>query len=184
LWTGTVYEPRDQALATLFCIERGSIRDAGKAVTVSNGVAFSRDSRTLYHADTTSHKIMAYEFDVSTGRIGAGRLFKQFSMEKAHDYGGRPDGAAVDSENAYWCAMYEGGRLLRLSPAGDVLSEIKLPVRCPTMMAFGGADMRTLFITSARHRRSKEELQEHPLSGYVLSLQVDVPGCPEPAYIP
>lgn len=183
LWTGTIYEPRDQQLGSLFCIERGLIRDCAKAVTVSNGVAFSPDNRTLYHADTTAHRIMAYDFDVSDGSLGAGRLFKQFSTDKSHHYGGRPDGAAVDSEGAYWCAMFEGGRILRLSPAGDILREISLPVRCPTMVAFGGTDLRTLYITTARHNRPAAEVTQHPLSGCVLSLQVDVAGRPEAAYV-
>jgi sugar lactone lactonase YvrE len=184
LWVGTIYEPRDHALGSLFCVERGAIRDARKPVTVSNGVAFSVDHRTMYHADTTAHRITAYDYDVVTGQTGSGRVFKQFSTDKSHQYGGRPDGAAVDSEDAYWCAMYEGGRILRLSPSGDVLREIALPVRCPTMIAFGGADLRTLYITSARHNRSADELAQHPFSGCVLTLKVDVAGRPEPAYMP
>jgi sugar lactone lactonase YvrE len=183
LWAGSLYEPRDKPGASLFCVERGVIRNAGNPVTVSNGVAFSLDRRTLYHADTTAHRITAYDFDLASGQIGSGRIFKQFSTDKSNNYGGRPDGAAVDSEGAYWCAMYEGGRLLRLSPAGEVLREVLLPVRCPTMIAFGGADLKTLFITTARHNRPEEELQKMPLSGCVLTMQVDVPGLIEPPYI-
>jgi sugar lactone lactonase YvrE len=182
LWVGTIYEPRDQALAPLFCIERGALRDSGNRVTVSNGVAFSIDRRTLYHADTTAHKITAYDFDVATGQLGASRVFRQFSMDKSQGYAGRPDGAAVDVEDAYWCAMYEGGRLLRLSAGGEVLTEVPLPARCPTMIAFGGADLRTLYITTARYRRSEAELLQYPLSGCVLSIRVEVPGCLEPGY--
>jgi sugar lactone lactonase YvrE len=115
--------------------------------------------------------------------VGNGRLFKQFSTDKSNNYGGRPDGAAVDSEGAYWCAMYEGGRLLRLAPTGEILQEISLPVRCPTMVAFGGNDLKTLYITTARHNRQTMELAEFPLSGYVLKMDVDVPGRIEPAYI-
>jgi len=183
LWVGTLYEPRDRPGATLYCVDRGVIRDVGNPVTVSNGVAFSVDNSILYHADTTAHCIRTYDFDVGTGRLGKSRIFKQFSTDKTKDYGGRPDGAVVDSENAYWCAMYEGGRLLRLAANGDVLDEIHLPVRCPTMMAFGGEDLRTLFVTTARHNRSDEELKMYPLSGCVLSLHVDVPGRIEPAYL-
>jgi len=183
LWVGTLYEPRDQALGGLFCLERGQIRDTGKRVTVSNGIAFSQDHRTLYHADTTAHRITAYPFDLERGQLGEGRLFHQFSTDKLHNYGGRPDGAAVDSEGAYWCAMFEGGRIVRFSPSGELLREIHLPVRCPTMIAFGGADLRTLYITSACHHRSVTELAQHPLSGCVLSVQVDVAGCIEHAYV-
>ncbi|MGN6388129.1 MAG: SMP-30/gluconolactonase/LRE family protein, partial [Burkholderiaceae bacterium] len=87
-----------------------------------------------------------------------------------------------DSENAYWSALFEGGRLLRLSPSGEILREIPLPVRCPTMMAFGGDDLRTLYVTSASRNRPAEELARLPLSGCVLSLRVDVPGRIEPAF--
>ncbi len=183
LWVGTLYEPRDKEAAPLFCVEQGVIRDSGKRATVSNGVAFSLDQRTLYHSDTTSHRIMAYDFDVANGIAGSARLFQQFSTDRSSGYGGRPDGAAVDSEGAYWCAMFEGGRLLRFSPEGTLLREIKLPVRCPTMLAFGGDDLRTIYITSGRHGRSAEELVQYPLSGHVLSLRVDIPGQIEPAYL-
>lgn len=183
LWVGSLYEPRDQPLAPLFCVEHGTVRDTGIRATVSNGLAFSLDNRTLFHADTTAHRITAYEFDVSTGQIGKGRLFKQFSTDRSHQYGGRPDGAAVDQEDGYWCAMYEGARLLRLSPRGEVVREVALPVRCPTMVAFGGPDLRTLFVTSARQNRPDGELAQYPLSGCVLALRVDVPGCPEPTYL-
>jgi sugar lactone lactonase YvrE len=78
--------------------------------------------------------------------------------------------------------MFEGGRVLRISPSGEILREIALPVRCPTSVAFGGTDLRTLYITSASHGRSAEELARHPLSGKVLSIRVDVAGREEPEY--
>lgn len=182
LWVGTLSDDRSKQQGNLFCLERGAIRKAGKPVTVSNGLAFSPDNRTMYHADTTPHTIRAYDFDPATGTLGDGRVFKQFSTDKSENYGGRPDGAAVDSEGAYWCAMYEGGRVLRLSPSGEILREIALPVRCPTMVAFGGPDLRTLYITSVRHKRPEEELKRLPYSGCVLALRVDIAGLPEHAY--
>jgi sugar lactone lactonase YvrE len=183
-WVGTMYEPRDRQLGQMFYLERGVVKLAWSGhMTVSNGLAFSPDNRTLYHADTTSHVIESHEFDLASGQVGAPRLFKQFSTDRIHNYGGRPDGAAVDSEGAYWCAMIEGGRLLRLSPTGNILREVALPLRCPTMLAFGGPDLRTLYITSISHNRSEAELAQWPLSGCVLSLPVEVAGRPEPAYI-
>lgn len=184
LWVGTLCDARDRPSGALYCVERGVIRYVGNPVTVSNGLAFSAENHTLYHADTTAHRIMAYDFDLEHAQLNNSRLFQQFSTERSVNYGGRPDGAAVDSEDTYWCAMYEGARLLRLSPAGELLQEIALPVRCPTMVAFGGDDLRTLYITTARNGRSDTEVQQHPLSGYVLSLRVDAPGRIEPPYIP
>lgn len=184
LWVGSLRDQRDGPLAALYCVDQDVIRDAGPRATVSNGVAFSPDARTLYHTDTSAHAIHAYPFDASCGNLGARRLFHQFASDRnAPDYGGRPDGAAVDAEGAYWCAMYEGGRLLRLAADGTPLHEIRLPVRCPTMLAFGGADLRTLYVTTVRHGRPSAELREFPWSGYLLSLRVDVPGCVENAYI-
>jgi sugar lactone lactonase YvrE len=82
--------------------------------------------------------------------------------------------------------MFEGARLLRLSPAGQVLQELPLPVRCPTMPCFGGPDLRTLYITTSREKRSATELAREPLAGRVLFTRVDVPGlpahCVHPAY--
>jgi len=184
LWTGTIYEPRDRELASLFCVERGHLRDAGHAVTTSNGVAFSNDQRRMYHANTPAHRIDAYDFDLSTGLTSNKQLFKQFNSDKtSENYGGRPDGAAVDSENAYWCAMFEGGRILRLSSNGEILQEIMVPARCPTMIAFGGADLRTLYITTGRKGRSTEEIAQYPLSGCLLSVRVSVAGTPEFPYV-
>ena len=93
-------------------------------------------------------------------------------------YGGRPDGAAVDLQGNYWCAMFEGQQLLELSPQGDLIAVFPLPVRCPTMPCFGGPDLRTLYVTSASHNRPPGELDELPWSGRVISARVDVPGLP------
>lgn len=184
-WVGTIYEPRDAQLAEMLCLERGQLRQVWHGgSTVSNGLAFGLDGHTLMQADTTSHQIRRRSFDAASGTVGPAQVVREFSMLKDAGYGGRPDGAAVDSEGAYWCAMFEGGKLLRMTTDGDVLQEIALPVRCPTMLCFGGADLKTLYVTSASQNRSAEELANWPLSGAVLSLRVSVAGRPETAYLP
>jgi sugar lactone lactonase YvrE len=183
-WVGTIYEPRDRQAAQMYCLERGQLRlvwDGG--MTVSNGLGFSPDGAWLYHADTTSHRIDRYPFDLARGGVGPAQRFAEFSTERGAGYGGRPDGAAVDSEGAYWCAMFEGGQLLRFAPDGTLLRRVALPVRCPTMLAFGGADLRTLYVTSAGAKRPAAERAQYPLSGCLLSLRVDVAGRPEPLYL-
>ncbi len=183
LWVGSIHEPRDGPNATLYRITGGRVTDAHVPVTVSNGLAFSPDNRTLYHADTTAHCIKAYEFDLPSGTLGAHRVFRQFDSTRGSKYEGRPDGAAVDSEGAYWVAMYEGGRILRLSPNGDLLDELVLPAKCPTMVAFGGEDMRTLFITTVSANRPAEEIKRYPASGKVLQTRVGVRGRVEPEFV-
>lgn len=181
-WVGTIYEPRDPPLAALYCYRDGELKRVADGITTSNGLAWSPDSHTMYWSDTKAHTIYAFDFDASTGTPSNKRVFASFPVKQLNQdlatYGGRPDGAAVDAEGCYWVAMFEGARVLRLSPAGEVLQEVKLPVRCPTMPCFGGADLKTLFITSGREKRPAEELAREPFAGSVLALQVSVPGLP------
>lgn len=183
-WIGTMYEPRDQPAAEMYVLARDNLRCAWRGgMTNSNGLAWSLDGRTMFHADTTTHRIDCYDFDVATGEHSNRRTILTFPTDKtAPDYGGRPDGATIDSEGMYWVAMFEGGRLLRISPTGEILREIKLPVRCPTSVCFGGPDLRTLYITSASQGRSSEEIAQYPHTGKVLSVRLDVAGREEPEY--
>ena len=181
-WVGTIYEPREPALASLHCYDGGVLHRRADGITVSNGLAFSPDGRTMLWSDTRSHTIFAFDFDPADGSLSRRRDFARFALRNAdapaQAYGGRPDGAAMDSQGCCWVAMFEGGRLLRLSPQGEVLAEHRLPVRCPTMPCFGGSDLRTLYLTTARHGRPDDELTREPWAGRVLQCRVDVPGLP------
>jgi sugar lactone lactonase YvrE len=197
-WAGTYYEPKDARKADLYSIDcRPDNGNGGKPlvelkatnVMNSNGLAWSPDGRTLYWSDTAGHVIHAWDWDAWGNGMRHHRFFHRFEGKPAGwqpgqpGYGGRPDGAAVDVQGHYWCALFEGGRLLRLAPDGTVAAEFALPLRCPTMPCFGGPDGRTLFLTSARHGRPPEELAGHPHSGCVLAARVDVPGLPANFFI-
>lgn len=179
-WCGTLHEPRDAALAALYRWADGRLERAAGGITVSNGLAWSPDTRTLYWADTPAHVVHACDFDARRGELSKRRVFARFTprdpAQALDAYEGRPDGAAVDAEGGYWVAMFEGARLLRLAPSGELRQTLHLPVRCPTMPCFGGPDLRTLYITTSRENRPARELAEMPLSGHVLQLRVDVPG--------
>jgi sugar lactone lactonase YvrE len=197
LWVGTIYEPRTPPQAALYRYASGKLERMAGGVTVSNGLAFSPDARTLYWSDTTSHRVFALDYDAAQGSVSNRRVLAQFPAKESvppgpngsvgpggpasvnlEPYGGRPDGAAVDSEGAYWVAMFEGQRLLRLAPDGQVLGELRLPVRCPTMPCFGDADLKTLYITTSREKRPADELAAQPLAGCVLRVRVPVAGLP------
>ncbi len=188
LWVGTIYEPRTPPNAALYRYADGKLERVAGGVTVSNGLAFSPDARTLYWSDTTSHRIFALDCDNAQGSISNRRVWAQFPPKglapdgspdaNLERYGGRPDGAAVDSEGAYWVAMFEGQRLLRLAPGGQVLGELRLPVRCPTMACFGDADLKTIYITTSREKRPADELAAQPWAGCVLRVRVPVAGLP------
>lgn len=188
-WAGTMYEPRDKSTAELFSLDcRGGRapvleRKAGDAV-IANGLAWSPDAGTVYWSDTPRHTIRAWNWDGASNAMTEPRVFAQWPGKPEGwqpgmaGYDGRPDGAAVDVEGNYYVAMFEGGRLLKLSPAGTLLAEIAVPARCPTMPCFGGDDLKTLYLTTARYNRPAQELQAWPDSGCVFSMQVDVPGLP------
>jgi sugar lactone lactonase YvrE len=182
MWVGTIYEPRDAPKAALYRWGDGEMAKVADRITTSNGLAWSPDARTMYWADTAAHTVFAFDFERAGGALSNRRVFVQFAPKVAGQdlfaYGGRPDGAAVDNEGHYWVAMFEGARVLRIAPDGSVSREVALPVRCPTMPCFGGADLKTLYITTAREKRPAEELAREPLAGCVLTLRVDVPGLP------
>ena len=181
-WVGTIYEPRDPALAALYRFAKGKLTRQAEGFTVMNGLAWSPNGRTMHWSDTKSHTIYAADFDPVDGTPSGRRVFASFPVKQPGEslatYGGRPDGAAMDAEGCYWVAMFEGQRLLRLSPEGEVILEVCLPVRCPTMPCFGGPDLKTLYVTTAREKRPAAELAEQPFAGCVLALEVDVPGLP------
>ena len=192
-WAGTYYEPKDARKADLYSIDcRPDNGNGGKPIvqlkahnaTTANGIGWSPDQQTLYWTDTAQAAIYAWDFDVQANVMRHHRVFHQFAGKPAGwqpgqgGYGGRPDGAAVDVEGHYWVAMFEGGRLLRLSPAGEIVAEFEVPARCPTMPCFGGADGKTLYLTTARHNRPADELRALPHSGCVLQARVEVAGLP------
>jgi sugar lactone lactonase YvrE len=178
-WVGTICTPTLPAKGTMQCYAGRKLKQRFDGVSISNGLAWSPDGRIMYWADSEQNVVCAFDFDPDSGELSRRREFIRFPLDPARDdYLGHPDGAAVDSEGCYWLAMYDGQRLLRLSPDGEILRQVHLPVRCPTMPAFGGHDLKTLYITTGREWRPPAELAAQPLAGCVLALPVDVPGLP------
>jgi sugar lactone lactonase YvrE len=96
-------------------------------------------------------------------------------------YQGRPDGAAVDSAGNYWNAQFEGGQVIQFSPSGEILQRVMLPAKCPTMVSFGGDDLKTLLVTTTGNRPA-EELADYPANGFILTMAVEVAGLPTRRY--
>lgn len=185
-YVGTMFEPRGRADGRLFRLDtdlRWTELPDTNAV-VSNGLAFSRDGRSMYHSDSSSHIINVHDFDAATGNIGPRRTFATVPRPEENNglNLGRPDGAAVDAQDCYWSAMYEGQRLVRFAPDGTIDREIPFPVRCPTMLCFGGDNLDTLFVTTSRNGRSAAELARQPDAGKVFSAKIDVRGVAEPKF--
>lgn len=175
---GTVYPAKDHGGAALFSLDNNlNIKQLQDDVLTANGLAFSPDNQWLYFSDTPRHVIYRYPYNLADGSVGTREVFHQFP------YGhGRPDGAAVDSEGYYWSALYEGGRVVRLNPHGEIVQEIQVPAKCPTMVAFGGKDLKTLYITTVGNRPA-EELALFPDSGHVFAIELDIAGRTEPSFV-
>ena len=177
-FVGTMNEKCDATTAELLRIDADyTMTPILKDLMISNGLAWSPDGRTMYHADTPTHIIRAFDYDAATGTPSQPRVFAQWNGETD-----RPDGGAVDSAGNYWTEFYRGGKVLQLSPHGETLAEYPIPAMCPTMCAFGGPDLRTLYVTSARQMREPDELARLPQSGGIFAMTVAIPGLPEPAF--
>ena len=146
-------------------------------VGVSNGLAFSPDGSTMYWADTRRSTVWAYDYDLTTGHRSNQRVFLDFT-----DLPGSPDGACVDSDGCYWVACVYGWAMLRATPDGVVERIIELPVEKPSMPAFGGTDLDTLFVTSISSGGSTPAARGQPLAGALLAIDPGVTGIAEPRF--
>lgn len=177
-WAGTMDEPRERDTAGWWCLDHGKLRKGPHGIVLSNGLAFARDGKTMLHADSQTGRIYRYDYDLATGAASGRELWHQFAESE-----GLPDGAAVDAEGHYWIAMFGAGGILRLDMNARVSGRIELPVPFPTMIAFGGPDLRTLYITTSRRNRSAAMLGAYPKLGALFAVRVDVPGLPETEYV-
>lgn len=179
-WVGTMRDPpnpphRDGALYRL-----GSDLSCTAMVhdlTVANGLAFSPDGRILYHSDShpSVRTIWAWDFDRADGTIRNRRMFVD-----TNGMPGRPDGGCCDADGCYWMAGIDGWELVRFTPTGKIDRKIRLPVAKPTMPAFGGPELDTLFVTSIRPNDT--DPTDQPLAGGLFALRPGVKGLPEPRF--
>jgi sugar lactone lactonase YvrE len=162
---GTI-DPDQKGRAALYRFDRRGLSRLVDGLMTSNGLAFSPDGCTLYHSDTPRFIVYAYDYDPDQGEINGRRVFVQ--LEPSETDTGRPDGAAVD----------------RYAPSGELLASYPIPAQSPTMPCFGGSDMRTLFVTSARDGCSDAQLAHYPESGGVFAMRVEIPGLPRLPFDP
>lgn len=187
-WVGSLNGAKDVEDATLYRLDRdGALTIVESGMTTCNGAAFSGDGRRFAHSDTPSHALRIYDADPASGTLSNRRILHQFEPRAPQGRNlpavgpglGRPDGGSFDAEGCYWVAMFDGWRVVRLSPDGELLREVRLPVQRPTMIAFGGDDGCTAFITSARTGLDAAALAAQPGAGGVFAFRVDVPGVAE-----
>lgn len=172
LWFGTMHDAETDPTGSLYSVrqeqEALSIRREDTGYVVSNGPALSPDGRTLYHNHSPAQTV--YAFDVaSDGTLSNRRVFATLQD-------GYPDGIAVDSAGFLWIGVWDGGRIERLAPDGTKVEPIPMPARNVTKVAFGGADYRTVFVTTARKGLSAQQIADQPLNGSLFSFGTSIAG--------
>lgn len=177
-WVGTMNDPGHQPLGTLYRIDKdGGAAPVLGGIRVPNALCWSPDSSVMYFTDSYSHQIWAFDFDLATGAMENKRVFAAIAEET-----GVPDGATVDADGFVWCAHMFGSRVSRYAPDGSLDRAIALPVPQVTSCAFGGADLETLYITTASLRMDRAALAEQPLAGALFAVDPGVRGLPEPVF--
>lgn len=158
--------------------QRGTIDAQLSGYIVPNGLGFSPDGRTMYLSDShpTVQQIWAFDYDIDSGTPSNRRVF----VDMNH-FCGRPDGAAVDADGCYWICANDAGLIHRFTPDGRLDRSLAVPVKKPTMCAFGGSQLDTLFVTSIR---PGDDHDEQSLAGGVFALDPGVKGLPEPHFHP
>jgi len=180
-WAGTMWEPRDKAGASVYCMEAdGRFSAKANPVTLSNGITFSLDNKTFTLADTPNHVLWAFDYDIDDAAVSNQRVLRTFDPPQ-----GRPDGACVDAEGNVYIAIFAGGRIEKVSPQGDLLAVIELPAPNITCCTFAGDDLQTLYATTARVRMTDEELAAKPEAGGLFAIRMPghhAPGILEPRF--
>ena len=174
LWAGTMSKDRAPGAAALHSLAAGGpIELVLPNTTISNGLGWSPVGDRMYFVDSATQRMDVFDFDAATGAIADRRPFASIAPAD-----GLPDGIAVDAEGGVWVCLFGGGAVRRYAEDGALDAVIPLPVTNPTSPAFGGPDLRTMYITSARHGLSSAQLAAEPPAGAVLALEPGVAGLP------
>lgn len=166
-WAGTMVDGPGTGAALYRLDPDGALSTMVTGVACSNGLGWSPDGRTMYYVDTPTHGVDAFDHDPSTGAISGRR--RLVTVDR-----GFPDGLTVDADGCLWVALWDGWGLQRFSPSGSLLSTVEVPAQRVTSCAFGGADLSTLYITSAR--AGLDSPTEH--AGSVFAHDPGVTGMP------
>ncbi|MER5334506.1 SMP-30/gluconolactonase/LRE family protein [Micromonospora sp. NPDC002717] len=149
----------------------GAVETVLTGLTVSNGLAWTRDGRTAWYVDSATHRVDAFAFDLTTGELHDRRPVVAVPPDA-----GTPDGLCLDVEGGVWVALWDGGAVHRYAPDGRLTAVVELPVRRPTACAFGGPDHADLYVTTSRQGLPADDRSP---AGALFRIRPEVPGFPE-----
>ncbi len=175
-WIGVMFDPLKGSPSAQpgklhsFTLGEG-LRDEPDAAELHNGMAWSEDVKTFFLSHSNTGEIISFDYDANGGALSNRRIFATVPRDL-----GIPDGAAIDTEGGYWSALHGGGKLRRFRPDGSIDRDIDLP----TMPAFAGEDLATLYFTSASDQMSAEAKLREPHAGGLFRLDVGSRGIARP----
>lgn len=172
-WAGTMSLNDEKNAGTLYRLDNDStIHKMIENVSISNGIAWSPDSTQMYYIDTPTQKVMVYDYNNATGEISNPEVAVEVPAKI-----GSPDGMAIDADGNLWVALWGGSAVGCWNPkTGKLIKKINVPAKNVTSCAFGGDDLETLYITTARTSTTNEELKKFPNAGGVFKTTPGVKG--------
>lgn len=174
-WISTMSRAEGTPTGAVYHWRNGEIRQIVQNIVCPNSTCFSPDGKIAYFTDTVTGKILKRSIDPETALpTGPFELFRDTNADPGH-----PDGSIVDAQGFVWNARYAGSCVIRYSPTGEIDRVVDVPVPNVTCPSLGGADLKTMFITTASQGMSAQELEANPNSGSIFKIEVDVPGLPE-----
>ncbi|QJE02076.1 SMP-30/gluconolactonase/LRE family protein [Massilia forsythiae] len=173
LWFGSMDDGESAPTGALYRYDGRHVARMDDGYIITNGPAASPDGRTLYHTDTLGKKVYAFDL-AADGALANKRLFVELN-----EGGGHPDGMAVDADGCVWIATFGGWRIDRYDAGGNKVGEVRFPCSNITKLAFGGGDLRTAYVTTARKGLSEEKLAQQPLAGALFTFRAETPGLPQ-----
>ena len=172
LWVGTMHLGILPKVAALYKVEKGVVVKMLDKITISNGICWTGDGKTMYYIDTPTSSVQAFDFDLAKGLLFNSRVVVE--TKKEFD---PPDGMTIDAEGMLWIGHWKGSCVGRWNPrTGKLISKIEVPAYHVTSCAFGGKDLDTLYITTAKIEVSPEQKIQYPLAGCLFQVKPGVKG--------
>jgi sugar lactone lactonase YvrE len=175
LWAGTMPISEEGNSGILYCLHPdGKAETKQTGYAIPNGIVWNDEATIMYHIDSPTRRVDAWDYDNPTGSISNRRAVYHVQQEGAF-----PDGMAMDVEGKIWLALWGGWAVIRFDPVnGEELERIPVPVSRTSACAFGGPNLNTLFITTAKKDITPDELEKEPLAGCVFKTNPGVCGQP------
>lgn len=174
-WAGSMSKSRITGSASLYRLDPDlALTKRVEGVTVSNGMAWDLSRERMYYIDTPTKSVVAFVYDPASGEISSPSI--AFRTPEAL---GSPDGMTIDDEGMLWIAFFRGGCVARWNPeTGRLVGKVDIPAPNVTSCCFGGADLKTLYVTTARQKMDQESLDRYPQAGGIFSFDAGVSGSP------